>query len=64
MLWFDESLRQELMEAALEELEPTLEKLTCWEQERSPRYRRERTRLLTDPWGWAKRRVRPAWKPS
>ena len=62
MLWFDESLRQELMEAALEELEPTLEKLTCWEQERSPRYRRERTRLLTDPWGWAKRRVRPAWK--
>lgn len=62
MLWFDETLRQELMEAALEELEPTLEKLTCWEQERSPRYRRERTRLLTDPWGWAKRRVRPAWK--
>lgn len=62
MLWFDETLRQELMEAALEELEPTLESLTGWEQELSPRYRRERVRLLTDPWGWAKRRGRPAWK--
>ena len=52
MLWFDETLRQELMEASLEELEPTLEKLTCWEQELSPRYRRERTRLWSDPCSW------------
>lgn len=57
MRQFDEMLRRGLMEANLAQYETVLEKLPEWEPDFSPRYRRERTRLLADPWGWVRRRA-------
>lgn len=62
MRQFDEMLRRGLMEANLAQYEAVLEKLPEWEPDFSPRYRRERMRLLADPWGWVRRRERPLWK--
>ena len=59
---FDDVLRQGLMEANLAQYETVLEKLPDWEPDFSPRYLRERTRLLADPWSWVKRRERPMWR--
>ena len=39
-----------------------LDRVPDWEPDYSPKYRRERTRLLADPWGWVRRRTRPVWK--
>lgn len=59
MRQFDEMLRRGLMEANLAQYEAVLERLPEWEPDFSPSYRRERMRLLADPWGWARRRERP-----
>ncbi|WP_295744442.1 hypothetical protein [uncultured Oscillibacter sp.] len=62
MRQFDEILRRGLMEANLAQYETVLDKLPDWEPDFSPRYRRERMRLLADPWNWVRRRARPLWK--
>lgn len=62
MRQFDEILRRGLMEANLAQYETVLDKLPDWEPDFSPKYRRERMRLLADPWNWVKRRARPLWK--
>jgi len=62
MRQFDEMLRRGLMAANLTQYETVLERVPDWEPEFSPRYLRERMRLLADPWSWVKRRERPAWK--
>lgn len=59
---FDKRLRQGLMDANLAQYETVLVRLDGWEPDFSPRYCRERMRLLADPWNWVKRRARPAWK--
>ena len=46
MRQFDEMLRRGLMEANLAQYETVLEKLPDWEIDFSPKYRRERMRLL------------------
>lgn len=56
MRQFDEMLRRGLMEANLAQYEAVLERLPEWEIDFSPAYRRERMRLLADPWGWVRRR--------
>ncbi|WP_297980548.1 hypothetical protein [uncultured Oscillibacter sp.] len=62
MRQFDEILRRGLMEANLAQYETVLDKLPDWEPDFSPRYCRERMRLLADPWNWVRRRARPLWK--
>lgn len=54
-------LRRALMEANLERFRDVLERADRdWNW--SPRYLRQRMRLLADPFGWAKRMARPVWK--
>lgn len=60
MRQFDEVLRRGLMDANLAQYKTVLDRAPGWEQDFSPRYRRERMRLLADPWSWVKRRERPA----
>ena len=55
---FDTLLRQALLEAAWQELTPTLE---TEPPAFSPAYLRWRTRLLADPFAWAKKHLRPLW---
>ena len=55
MRQFDALLRQGLMEANLAQYENVLERADDREADFSPRYRRERMRLLADPWGWERR---------
>ncbi len=62
MRQFDEMLRRGLMEANLAQYGTVLEKLPEWEPDFSPRYCRERMRLLADPWNWVRRRERPLWR--
>jgi len=59
MTRFDILLRQGLMDANLEQYARVLQDADSQEPDFSPRYLRERTRLLADPWGWARRRSRP-----
>lgn len=57
----EQMLRRALMEANLERFRDVLEGADRdWDW--SPRYLRSRTRLLADPFGWAKRMARPVWK--
>lgn len=56
MRQFDALLRQGLMDANLAQYESVLERAEAREPDFSPRYLRERMRLLADPWGWEKRR--------
>ena len=54
-------LRLALMEANQERFREALEgadRDVAW----SPRYLRQRARMLADPFGWAKRMARPVWK--
>ena len=53
-------LRHALMEANLERFRGVLD--AAEEPDWSHRYLRNRTRLLADPFGWAKRMARPVWK--
>lgn len=62
MRQFDELLRQGLMKANLDDYTSELDNLPGWEPDFSPRYRRERTRMLANPRSWARRRERPVWK--
>lgn len=62
MRQFEEILRRGLMEANLAQYETVLGRLPDWEPDFSPKYRRERMRLLADPWNWVKRRERPVWR--
>ena len=55
MRQFDALLRQGLMDANLAQYENLLERADGREADFSPRYRRERMRLLADPWGWERR---------
>ena len=55
MRQFDHLLRQGLMDANLAQYENVLERADGREADFSPRYRRERMRLLADPWGWERR---------
>ena len=52
MRQFDALLRQGLMEANLAQYENVLDRADDREADFSPKYRRERMRLLADPWGW------------
>ena len=54
---FDELLRRGLMDANLAQYGSVLETADAREADFSPRYRRERMRLLADPWGWGARRA-------
>ncbi|MCI8329375.1 MAG: DUF4179 domain-containing protein [Oscillibacter sp.] len=56
MTQFDSSLRRALMDANLAQYENVLRRADNAGPDFSPRYLRERMRLLADPWGWAKRR--------
>ena len=60
MTQFDILLRRALMDANLADCEDVLREAE--DAEFSPRYLRERTRLLADPWGWMRRRARPGWR--
>ena len=56
---FDALLRQALLEANWQEWQPLWE--TAAEPDFSPAYRRWRLRLLSDPFGWMKKHLRPLW---
>ncbi|MCI9511088.1 MAG: DUF4179 domain-containing protein [Oscillibacter sp.] len=55
MRQFDVLLRQGLMDANLAQYESVLERADSREPDFSPRYLRQRMRLLADPWGWERR---------
>lgn len=58
MTWFDQALPQALMDANLADLEDVFRQTEDAEVRFSPRYLRERMKLLADPWSWAERRER------
>lgn len=60
MTQFDMLLRQGLMDANLEQYERVLRGVEDKEPDFSPRYLRERMRLLAAPQDWERRRARPA----
>lgn len=60
MTRFDILLRQGLMDANLEQYGRVLQNAEAREPDFSPRYLRERMRLLADPQNWEKRQARPA----
>ena len=60
MTHFDILLRQGLMDANLEQYGRVLQNAEDREPNFSPRYLRERMRLLADPQNWEKRQARPA----
>ena len=60
MTQFDILLRQGLMDANLEQYGRVLQNAEAREPDFSPRYLRERMRLLADPQNWEKRQARPA----
>lgn len=55
---FDQWLRDALMDANLAQFENVLADADARAFDFSPQYLRERTRMLADPFGWAKRRSR------
>ena len=57
---FDQWLRDALMDANLLQFEKVLAEADTREVDFSPRYLRERMRMLADPFGWAERRGRSA----
>ena len=57
---FDEWLRDALMDANLLQFEKVLAEAGAQSFDFSPKYLRERTRMLADPFGWARRRGRSA----
>lgn len=59
MRQFDTLLRQGLMDANLAQYERDLRQAEAEAPDFSPQYLRERMRLLSDPWNWAKRRTLP-----
>ena len=61
---FESTLRQALMDANLLQFEAVLNGADAMEPDFSPKYCRERMRMLTDPFVWLKRRCRPVWKKA
>lgn len=59
---FESALRGALMEANLSQYRDALESAESVAPAFSPRYRRECARMLSDPFGWMKRKLRPLWK--
>jgi len=57
MTQFEASLRRGLMDANIAQYEYTIRKMESRELDVSPKYCRERMRLLADPWNWAKQRA-------
>ncbi len=55
MRQFDALMRRGLMDANLAQYGSVLERADSREPDFSPQYRRERMRLLADPWAWEKR---------
>lgn len=60
MTQFDTLLRQGLMDANLAQYGRVLRQAEAGEPDFSPRYLRERMRLLADPWNWGEKQTRPA----
>lgn len=58
MTWFDQALPQALMDANLADLEDVFRQTEDAEVRFSPRYLRERMKLLADPWKWIERQER------
>ena len=58
MTWFDQVLPQALMDANLADLEDIFRQTKDVEVRFSPRYLRERMKLLADPWRWIERQER------
>ena len=58
MTWFDQVLPQALMDANLADLEDIFRQTEDVEARFSPRYLRERMKLLADPWRWIERQER------
>lgn len=56
MTWFDQMLPQALMDANLADLADVFRQTEDAEVRFSPRYLRERMKLLADPWRWIQRR--------
>lgn len=54
MTRFDDCLRRGMMDANIAQYEYAIQKAESHELDASPRYFRERMRLLADPWGWAR----------
>lgn len=54
---FEEYLRRGMMDANVAQYRRVIQKMETQELDASPRYYRERMRLLADPWNWAKRRT-------
>lgn len=61
---FDGLLRRALMDANLERFRDVLDRADGVEPAFSNRYLRRRMGLLADPFGWARRTVRPLWKKA
>ncbi len=61
---FDGLLRRALMDANLEQFRDVLDQAGSLEPTFSAGYLRRRMRLLADPFGWARRAVRPLWKKA
>lgn len=54
---FEEYLRRGMMDANVAQYGRVIQRMESRELDASPRYYRERMRLLADPWDWAKRRT-------
>ena len=54
---FEDCLRRGMMDANVAQYGRVIQKMEARELDASPRYYRERMRLLADPWNWAKRRT-------
>lgn len=54
---FEDYLRRGMMDANVAQYGRVIQRMESRELDASPRYYRERMRLLADPWNWAKRRT-------
>ncbi len=61
---FDTLLNQALTEAILEELHPALCQADTLSPNWSSAYLHRRTKILADPFGYAKRKTRPVWQKA
>lgn len=54
---FEDYLRRGMMDANIAQYGRVIQRMESQELDATPRYYRERMRLLADPWNWAKRRT-------
>ena len=57
MTQFEDRLRRGMMDANVAQYGRVIQKMEAQELDASPKYYRERMRLLADPWSWAKQRT-------